>query len=347
MTTALLIAGGAAVLAGVAGLAVRIGRRRGVAAVRLALTLLIAFGALVAVTTWLAIVGTPLNEALKTGGLAAGSVVAMYALWLNDRRRRVDEQRQELETRRTEHDRERTADDRFAKAVELLGNDADQVRVGAMHALAGLARSRPDYTQTVIDVLCAYLRRPFDHPGYTEPADPNRAPATVTEEWPAERIAEANRERQVRTTAQRLIVDLLIATQDTPRRYDLDLTEAVLEYLNLGGLKVGSIVARRARLLGLTKLAGLRAGGPVLFTGAVFEGRTWLDDARFDGGLALVAARLRLDTTLERSTVDGFVDIRMAAHGELATEGFRIADGIEVKLPHGWELAEDGTVVRP
>lgn len=347
MTTALLIAGGAAVLAGVAGLAVRIGRRRGVTTVRLALTLLIAIGALGAVTAWLVLVGTPVNEAVKTGGLAAGSVVAMYALWLNDCRRRVDEQRQQLETLRTEHDRERAADDRFAKAVELLGSDADQVRVGAMHALAGLARSRPDYTQTVIDVLCAYLRRPFEHPGYAEPADPNRMPVTVTKEWPAERIAEANRERQVRTTAQRLIVDLLIATQGTPTRYNLDLTEAVLEYLNLGGLAVGSIVARRARLLGLTKLAGLRASGAVLFTGAVFEGRTWLDDAHYDGGLALVAARLNLDTTLERSTVDEFVDIRMAAHDELATDGFRIAKGIEAKLPHGWQLAEDGTVVRP
>ena len=35
-------------------------------------------------------------DALRTGGLAAGSVVALYALWLNDRRRRVEEKRQEL-----------------------------------------------------------------------------------------------------------------------------------------------------------------------------------------------------------------------------------------------------------
>ena len=35
-------------------------------------------------------------EAIKTGGLAGGAVVALYALWLNDRRRRTEEARHEL-----------------------------------------------------------------------------------------------------------------------------------------------------------------------------------------------------------------------------------------------------------
>jgi hypothetical protein len=62
-------------------------------------------------------------EAIKTGGLAGGAVVALYALWLNDRRRRTDEARHELES-------DKAADERFARSVELLGNEADQVRVG-------------------------------------------------------------------------------------------------------------------------------------------------------------------------------------------------------------------------
>ncbi|GAA3558201.1 hypothetical protein GCM10022222_47230 [Amycolatopsis ultiminotia] len=81
------------------------------------------------------------SDSLKTGGLAGGAVVALYALWLNDRRRRVEEARQEIEQRRHDLDRERISDELSAKSVELLGHEADQVRVGAMHALAGLARS--------------------------------------------------------------------------------------------------------------------------------------------------------------------------------------------------------------
>jgi|SRR5882757_3354804 len=83
----------------------------------------------------------PKAEALKTGGLAGGAVIALYALWLNDRRRRTEEARHELAS-------DKVADERFARSVELLGSAADQVRVGALRALAGLARSSPRHRQS-------------------------------------------------------------------------------------------------------------------------------------------------------------------------------------------------------
>ncbi|SED82476.1 hypothetical protein SAMN04489727_9592 [Amycolatopsis tolypomycina] len=178
----------------------------------LAWTFLASVVLLLGVGGWLlADPATSRSDALKTGGLAGGAIVALYALWLNDRRRRVEERRQdierqrhELEAQRAEQDRERVADERFAKAVELLGHAADQVRVGALHALAGLARSRPGYTQTVLDVLCSYLRRPFD---YTRPTSSDEDPDP-----------ERERELTVRLTAQRLVSDLLRRATTTPRR---------------------------------------------------------------------------------------------------------------------------------
>src|SRR5436309_6012598 len=155
-------------------------------------------------------------EAIKTSGLAGGAVLALYALWLNDRRRRTDEARHEL-------DSDKAADERFARSVELLGNEADQVRVGALHALVWLADSTPRYKQTVLDVLCAYLRRPFTHPSYAARADD---PDQVTPKDPVE----ADRERQVRLTAQQLINELLPDDRDPDRTtYHLDLTGASLE----------------------------------------------------------------------------------------------------------------------
>lgn len=150
-------------------------------------------------------------EAIKTGGLAGGAVLALYALWLNDRRRRTDEARHQL-------DSDKAADERFARSVELLGNEADQVRVGALHALVWLADSTPRYKQTVLDVLCAYLRRPFTHPAYTRRADD---PDQVT----AQDSSDDDRERQVRLTAQRLITDLLPWGQNLDKTlYHFDLT---------------------------------------------------------------------------------------------------------------------------
>ena len=137
----------------------------------------VSIGVFLLVTAWLLTdPATSRGDALKTGGLAGGAIVALYALWINDRRRRTEEARHEVERGRVQHDLDRVDNERFAKAVELLGHEADQVRVGALHALAGLARNRPSHTQTVLDVLCSYLRRPFTHPSYeTRPGDPDQA----------------------------------------------------------------------------------------------------------------------------------------------------------------------------
>jgi hypothetical protein len=268
-------------------------------------------------------------DALRTGGLAAGSVVALYALWLNDRRRRVDEQRQELETkrqeldrqrysleqqrqaledRRTDQDRDRAADERFARAVELLGNDADQVRVGAMHSLAGLVRNHPEYTQTVLDVLCSYLRRPFDHPKWTLSSDSSAEP----DQWP-EISPEQERERHVRQTAQRLLRDLLPSTSaPDPEIYDLDLTRAWLERFNLSDRVVGRIAAYRCRFRYTTNLNRAVFHGLVHFRDSVFLGRIRAEAVRFQEKLELRGIVTHGPCGFERARFGGDVDFKRA-----------------------------------
>jgi len=229
---------------------------------RLVATMLLAFGALAVVTGWL-LPTVERSEALKTGGLAAGSVVALYALWLNDRRRRVDEDRQQLETARQDletaravYERERAADDRFLRAIELLGHDTDQARVGALHALAGITRGQPSYTQDVLDVLCSYLRRPVE---------------VKDERWLV-----------VRLTAQRLLADLLpeVGTPDAVA-YDLDLTGATLEYCDLSYRVIGQLRARGMTLLSSNSFHHCEIRGPAWFTETVSSGNLWLHHMTF------------------------------------------------------------------
>lgn len=237
-------------------------------------TFVIAALLVVSVTGWLlSDPHTSQSNALRTGALAGGAVVALYALWLNDRRRRVEEgrkeieaQRQDLEAERTDHDRERVADERFARAVELLGNEADQVRVGALHALVGLARSRPAYTQTVLAVLCSYLRRPFDHPDYARARDPESAPRARSED--------ADRERVVRRTAQELIAALLTPVDEDGPAYDLDLTGATLEYFDVSYRAIGTFTARHTNLYSSNSLHHARVAGNLWLTAAHSWG-TW------------------------------------------------------------------------
>jgi membrane protein implicated in regulation of membrane protease activity len=271
LTIALLITGAVAITGGIVVFAV---------SSRLIATMLLAFGALTIVTGWLLPV-TSRADALKTGGLAAGSVVALYALWLNDRRRRVDEERQQLEhdrqqleNARADHERERAADDRFLRAVELLGHQADQVRVGALHALAGIARARPPYTQDVLDVLCSYLRRPFEHPDYADARG-------TTWQGPHD-AAESDRWRVVRLTAQRLLSDLLpkTGTPDAPA-YDLDLTGATLEYCDLSHRVIGKFSARALKLYQSNSFHHCEIRGPAWFTASRSWGNLWLHHVEF------------------------------------------------------------------
>jgi uncharacterized protein YjbI with pentapeptide repeats len=295
-STVFVVAGLSALVAGLAAFALsRIAARRGKSGLPLVGTVLVAAGLLALVTGWLLTGANPdRGEALKTGGLAAGSVVALYALWLNDRKRQVEDERQviehgrqQLETARADHDRERVADERFARAVELLGNPADQVRVGALHALTGLARNRPYYTQTVLDVVCSYLRMPFD------------------------RTNVDLRESQVRLTAQRVIEDLLPKRGTAePERYNLDLTGADLEYFDISERVVGTLVLRWAKLHNSNSLWGSEMLGSVWFTGAVSHGilhahhmvfhrKAWFSGFRARGPVDLTATEFLGPTKFE------------------------------------------------
>ncbi|MCS7480883.1 pentapeptide repeat-containing protein [Umezawaea endophytica] len=270
-------------------------------------------------------------EAVKTGGLAGGAVVALYALWLNDRRRRTEEARHELES-------EKVADERFARSVEMLGHDADQVRVGAMHALAGLTASSPRYKQTVLDVLCAYLRRPFHHRSYSNHSgDPDKEPRTPNDE----ELARDDREREVRRTAQRLITDMLPwGADEDPVAYHLDLTGASLEYFRLSGRRIGRLTARRANFYGITMVNEVEASKPALFSGAVFHGRASANSARFGGGLSLQDTTFHDEFDVRGAVVDTFLhlstDLPKPVRGELTVEP---GTGMRIAPPEGWRLA--------
>ncbi|WP_436528544.1 hypothetical protein [Actinoplanes sp. HUAS TT8] len=67
--------------------------------------------------------------------------------------------------------------ERFGKAAEQLGSDKAAVRLAGVYAMAGLADDWIIGRQTCIDVLCAYLRKPYIPPTDPAPASPDTAPA--------------------------------------------------------------------------------------------------------------------------------------------------------------------------
>ncbi|MEU4738973.1 pentapeptide repeat-containing protein [Actinosynnema sp. NPDC023658] len=277
----------------------------------------------------------PKAEAIKTGGLAGGAVVALYALWLNDRRRRTEEARHQLEI-------EKVTDEKFARAVELLGHEADQVRVGAMYVLAELTRTTPRYKQTVLNVLCAYLRRPFEHAAVDQkPEDPDLA---FFEEGRRVVSPEDDREMTVRMTAQRLITDMLPWGADPDEtRYHLDLTGARLVHFSLQGRRLGGrLIARRADFYGITKLGGMELHKPALFSGATFHGRVTIQDGLFEGGISFEDTAFERELNLTGARVGTFLHLTRRPP-EVLVGTLEVLEGTAYRNdPTGWPLTGDG-----
>ena len=70
--------------------------------------------------------------------------------------------------------RTRTLNERFATAAEELGSDKPAVRLAGVYAMAGLADDWEENRQTCVDVLCAYLRMPYDPDFRHDALEPHR-----------------------------------------------------------------------------------------------------------------------------------------------------------------------------
>ena len=172
----------------------------------------------------------------------AGALVALIVAY----------RRQKITEADSAHDRTRVFNERFTAIAAQLGDAQPAVRLAGVHAMAGLADDWKQNRQTCIDVLCAYLRLPYD-------PDPGNDAAR------AERAAyRANRE--VRHTIIRLIgAHLRSGSAVSWQGRNFDFTGVVFD----GG-----------------DFADTRfPGGIVLFNGAEFSGGTVrFGGAEFSGG---------------------------------------------------------------
>ena len=171
----------------------------------------------------------------------AGALVALIVAY----------RRQKITEADSVHDRTRVFNERFTTIATQLGDAQPAVRLAGVHAMAGLADDWKQNRQTCVDVLCAYLRLPYD-PDPGDDADP------------AERAAyRANRE--VRHTIIRLIgAHLRPAAAVSWQGLDLDFTGVVFD----GGDFRGAVFSG-----GEVRFDGAEfSGGEVYFSGAVFSG---------------------------------------------------------------------------
>ncbi|MFJ1760530.1 pentapeptide repeat-containing protein [Amycolatopsis sp. NPDC088138] len=190
-------------------------------------------------------------EALKTAANIVVGTGGAAALLLAARRQRSAE----LDLVQKDHDAtERRVTEIYSKAADQLGSDKAPVRLAGLYSLERLAGGYPPHRQTIVNVLCAYLRMPYDAEG------------------------EDIEELQVRKTAQRiLMLHLRTGSVEQPNEgfwpdVDLDFSGATLVGLTLSHCSIRSIVCFGAKFYELTSFRGTEFGTKADFNQAEFIG---------------------------------------------------------------------------
>ncbi|WP_236795731.1 pentapeptide repeat-containing protein [Amycolatopsis sp. GM8] len=114
---------------------------------------------------WLLGTGRPEDtqrlDALRTTSSIVIGAAGGAALLLAARRQRAVE----LDLEQKDHDStERRVTELYGKAADQLGSEKAPVRLAGIYALERLAQDHPAHRQTVVNLLCAYLRMPYEPP---------------------------------------------------------------------------------------------------------------------------------------------------------------------------------------
>ncbi len=221
----------------------------------------------------------------------------MFALWLGVRRQRAAERDSEdryAAQVATERDAtERRITELYGRAVEQLGSDKAAVRLGGLYALERLGADHRHLRQTVVNVICAYLRMRYELP---------EAEGFSKSEW---RAIQDNfdQEHHVRQAAQRILYDHVRASmhilnldrEPNPKYWDwleLDLSGATLIDFNLHNARLKTVNFDRAVFKGRsTELRGAWIANEATFEKAQFLAPVYLYGVQFRGYTTFGGAR--------------------------------------------------------
>ena len=235
-----------------------------------------------------------------------GAVVALVVAYRRQLNLEAAEQRLDAaETR----ENTKLFNERFRSAADQLGSDRAAVRLAGIHAMAGLADDWEKGRQTCIDVLCAYMKMPYDPP---EPLPEDATPEQV------KGLVEELHERQVRWTIIDTIGKRLRQEPKPGTWHDLefDLMSSTIDGGNLSNIQVtsGILSLMDADIYGYLNLRGTHLdGGKIDFTLASvhtdgeldFVGSTFTSGTFDAPGLKLAGGMANLsESTFKGATVE-------------------------------------------
>jgi hypothetical protein len=197
-------------------------------------------------------------DLLKIALTVTGGIGVVVGLTVAYRRQKLGEAEHVRQESSAYRDQTKLLTERFAQAAAQLGNEAPAVRMAGAYAMAALADAWLDQRQMCVDVLCAYLRMPYER-DRSKPA------------W-------RDGEEQVRFSIIRAISDRLQAGASVSwQGVNLDFSAATFDG---GDFSDAILSSGRIRFTRCTF-----CGDRTDFSGAVFSGaHVDFNEARFEGG---------------------------------------------------------------
>ncbi|WP_329254941.1 pentapeptide repeat-containing protein [Streptomyces sp. NBC_01478] len=212
--------------------------------------------------------------------------------------------------------------DRYTTAAEQLGHDQAAVRLAGVYALARLADDWAEQRQVCIDVLCAYLRMPYE----ADPAAPGHKEG----------------EREVRQTINRVIRDHLVDPDADVSwcEFAFDFTGASFDRtIDFSSVTFSSSVTfGRATFSGTVSFGGTTFSGSASFGRArfssvdfaftTFDGNVDFGDATFSSIVHFGGATFSGDVDLTGATFESVVEFGSATFGGIVEFGSATFGGI-------------------
>lgn len=223
-------------------------------------------------------------DAIRTGvtiGIGAGGAVTLL---LAARRQWLGERSQA----HTEEDAvERRITELYTRAIDQIGSKNAAVRLGGAYALERLAKQHVGIRQSIVNVLCGYLRMSFP----VDRMNLDKIDAAKPEE---DNYLSVDEERHVRLAVQNVLFNNLRNGDEEGQTWpdiDLYLRGAHLEGVDFSGCRVRSLDMSDCRLVGQSKFDRLRVEQNASFDGARFRESATFWDAIFSGVATFRAVR--------------------------------------------------------
>ncbi|MEH2420674.1 MAG: pentapeptide repeat-containing protein [Nostoc sp.] len=143
-----------------------------------------------------------------TGTIFAGIAVIINAFYGAKRAEAMDKSAEaanksaEAALKNAEAVQDKQISERFAKAIEQLGNEKIETRLGAIYTLERIAKDSKDYHWTIMEVLTAFVRENASFKDLSDNNTRNTDSLIIVNTWSYQKLKEIEQESNLQTDIQ-------------------------------------------------------------------------------------------------------------------------------------------------